>query len=89
MKRSTLVALLAAAAMLCAGAADAAPDKNKKKQKVQRGHAPVVVSAPVAPRIDVDPTKGRTRPAWAGPNECFTDEGYGRFVPCSISRDNF
>jgi hypothetical protein len=88
MKRSTLVALFAAAAVLCASAADAAPEK-KKKPKVQRGHAPVVVSVPAAPRIDVDPTMGRTRPAWAGPNECFTDEGYGRFVPCSISRDNF
>jgi hypothetical protein len=23
-----------------------------------------------------------TRPSWAGPNTCFTDEGYGRFSPC-------
>jgi hypothetical protein len=22
-------------------------------------------------------------PAWAGPNECWTDEGYGRYAPCS------
>ena len=21
--------------------------------------------------------------AWAGPNECFTDDGYGRYAPCS------
>ncbi len=86
MKSSTLVALLAAAAVLCASAADAAPAK-KKRPKVSRGHAPAVVSAP-AP-IHVDPTMGRPRPAWAGPNECFTDEGYGRYVPCSISKDNF
>ena len=22
-------------------------------------------------------------PPWAMPNECYTDEGYGRFTPCS------
>jgi hypothetical protein len=21
-------------------------------------------------------------PLWAGPNECWTDEGYGRYAPC-------
>jgi hypothetical protein len=87
MKSRTLLALLAAAALLCAGVAEAAP--SKKKKKVSRGHVPVVVSAPAAPPMHVDPTMGRPRPAWAGPNECFTDEGYGRYVPCSISRDNF
>jgi hypothetical protein len=25
-------------------------------------------------------------PPWAGPNECYTDEGYGRFTPCSRGR---
>ena len=24
-----------------------------------------------------------TRPAWAAPGECFTDDGYGRFRSCS------
>jgi hypothetical protein len=24
-----------------------------------------------------------TRPAWAQPGECFTDDGYGRFRSCS------
>jgi hypothetical protein len=23
-----------------------------------------------------------SRPAWAAPWQCFTDEGYGRFRPC-------
>ena len=23
-------------------------------------------------------------PPWAGPGECYTDEGYGRFTPCSM-----
>ena len=26
------------------------------------------------------------RPAVGGPNQCFTDEGYGRFSPCDGSR---
>jgi hypothetical protein len=25
-------------------------------------------------------------PPWAGPNECYTDEGYGRYSPCSRGR---
>ena len=25
-------------------------------------------------------------PSWAGPNQCFTDEGYGRFSSCDGSR---
>lgn len=25
------------------------------------------------------------RPAWAGLNDCFTDDGYGRFTPCSLA----
>ncbi len=79
MKNNTLVALLAAAALLCASAADAATRKQKR-QKVQRSHAPAVVSVPAAPRVHVDPTMGRNRPAWAGPNECFTDEGYGQIM---------
>ncbi len=24
-------------------------------------------------------------PVWAHPNRCFTDEGYGRFLPCGYS----
>ena len=25
-------------------------------------------------------------PPWAGPGECYTDEGYGRYAPCSRGR---
>jgi hypothetical protein len=35
--------------------------------------------APVAARPLGDDDVG---PVWRGPNECFTDEGYGRFTPC-------
>jgi hypothetical protein len=27
-------------------------------------------------------------PPWAMPNECYTDEGYGRFMPCSLGGRN-
>jgi hypothetical protein len=82
-----LIATLAALSILGASVADAATRKQKR-QKVYRGPAPVVVTTP-APRVFPDPTMGRGRPAWAGPNECFTDEGYGRYTPCDIGRDNF
>lgn len=25
-------------------------------------------------------------PIWAGPNQCWTDEGYGRYAPCNGRR---
>lgn len=24
------------------------------------------------------------RPAWAAPQQCLTDDGYGRFLPCGL-----
>ena len=38
-----------------------------------------VNEAPVAARV---PGDNQTGPIWRGPNECFTDEGYGRFTSC-------
>ena len=26
-------------------------------------------------------------PPWAGPGECYTDEGYGRYSPCGEGKD--
>jgi hypothetical protein len=37
-----------------------------------RWHAPVYLRTP--------------GPPWAMPNECYTDEGYGRFTPCDRGR---
>jgi hypothetical protein len=37
---------------------------------------------PVAARA---PGYTQTGPAWRGPNECFTDEGYGRFTSCDAA----
>jgi hypothetical protein len=42
-------------------------------------HLAAQTSAPVqrAPRVG---------PVWAGPNECFSDEGYGRWMSCGGGR---
>jgi hypothetical protein len=42
-------------------------------------YVPSVKEAPVAARV---PGDNQTGPLWRGPNECFTDEGYGRFTSC-------
>jgi hypothetical protein len=67
-------ALLALAALIvCTGLADAAsrhrPHKHRQTQLV----------APAYPQGQIYPS----RPAWAPANACFTDEGYGRFLPCN------
>jgi hypothetical protein len=51
---------------------------KKKKQKV-RAKPPVTYVAPANLR-----TPG---PPWAGPGECYTDEGYGRYSPCGEGKD--
>ena len=72
------IIVAAVVAMSFAGldAADAA--SKKKKQKV-RAPAPVTYVAPASQR-----TPG---PPWAGPGECYTDEGYGRYSRCGDGKD--
>jgi hypothetical protein len=55
------------------GSADAAT-RHKAKHHAQ---PPAARQAPVIPR-DVS----TNRPRWASPQQCFTDDGYGRFTPC-------
>jgi len=63
--------LVAATALALAGtAAHAAP-----RQQTQNG---AFNTAPVRLQGTFP-----TRPAWAAPGECFTDDGYGRFRSCS------
>ena len=38
----------------------------------------VVQNAPVVQRAVA------RRPAWAAPQQCLTDDGYGRFLPCDV-----
>jgi len=70
-----IVATLAALAI--AGPADAAG--KRKRTKVR--HVAPIAAAPAAPY-------GTPRPVWAQPWECYTDEGYGRYLPCGTGKDN-
>lgn len=73
-----LIASLLALSLAGIGAADAAAKKKKARQ---------VAPAP-AVSVPVYPSYARTPgPVWANPNECFTDEGYGRYWPCGAGRD--
>jgi hypothetical protein len=70
--------LAAVAALSFIGAADAA---TKHKRHKVMAHAPAGLYEPIAPRA-MQP-RG---PIWASPNECYTDEGYGRYWPCGAGR---
>ena len=70
-----LFAALAAVSLAGVTSADAAT-KKKKARHATPAHA---VSAPANMR-----TPG---PAWAGPNDCYTDEGYGRYLRCGGGMD--
>lgn len=60
---------------------DVATAATKKKPHKARPPAPIgyMPAAPAAAR-----TPG---PAWAGPNDCYTDEGYGRYLRCGGGMD--
>jgi hypothetical protein len=69
-----LIAMLAMLS-LGIGAADAAT----KKKNVRHVAPTSAISAPANLR-----TPG---PPWAGPNDCYTDEGYGRYLRCGGGMD--
>ena len=79
MNLTRLIAALAALSFVSVSATDAAAKHKRHKVHHARAHAYVPVS-PYAAR-----TPG---PPWAQPWECFTDEGYGRYRPCSAGRSN-
>jgi hypothetical protein len=60
------------------GAADAASKHKRHKTMV---HQPAGLYEPGAP--NAAQTRG---PIWANPNECYTDEGYGRYWPCGAGK---
>jgi len=53
---------------------------KKKRHKVQ--HPAPISYVPAAPSTQRTPG-----PAWASPNDCFTDEGYGRYLRCGGGMD--
>ena len=72
-----LIAALAALSFVAVSATDAAA--KHKRHTVHRGGAYA--------HVPVSPYAARTPgPIWAMPNECYTDEGYGRFTPCGAGR---
>jgi hypothetical protein len=76
-KRKGMLKLILASAIvvtLAGTAADAASGRKHRK--------PVYRSAPMSQTYQVPQRSGPIGPAWAGPNQCWTDEGYGRYAPC-------
>ncbi|MEJ0076181.1 MAG: hypothetical protein WDO17_12155 [Alphaproteobacteria bacterium] len=73
-----VVAAVVAVSFASVDVADAA---TKKKGRKARAAAPIgyVPAAPLTAR-----TPG---PPWAGPNDCYTDEGYGRYLRCGGGMD--
>ncbi|MEN3375416.1 MAG: hypothetical protein V7604_771 [Hyphomicrobiales bacterium] len=78
----TIKILLAAVAALSLAGIDGAnaATKHKRHHKVMV-HQPAGLTAPLAPYFTRTPG-----PPWAGPGECYTDEGYGRYWPCGAGR---
>lgn len=74
-----LFAAVTALSLAGVSGADAAP--KHKRQPLRHHHAPVAY-IPAAPALMQTP-----RPIWAGPAECYTDEGYGRYWPCGAGKD--
>jgi hypothetical protein len=68
------ILLSAALALSLIGSADAA---TKKKHHV-RAERPTIVEQRPFERYQEIPN----RPRWAAPQQCFTDDGYGRYTPC-------
>ncbi len=70
--------LLIATIALSLAAVGAADAKSKAHKEIARHH-----HAPVAAYVPASPYPAyQSRPPWAAPWQCFTDEGYGRFRPC-------
>ena len=42
------------------------------------------VRAPGAQSVPVMQPAFANRPTWAAPQQCYTNDGYGRFLPCDV-----
>jgi hypothetical protein len=79
----TRVLLLAAiAASLIAPVATADAGSRQKQYRQKRAAAPPVYGPYVYGPGQAPAGLRRRGPPWAMPNECFNDEGYGRWSPC-------
>ena len=73
--------IFAAVAALSLASLDTADAASKRKRQKIRAHPP---AATVPMKSNVTRPPG---PSWAGPNDCYTDEGYGRYLPCGAGMD--
>jgi hypothetical protein len=73
--------VVAAVAVLALIGSDAADAAGKHKRQKVRAHPPAV-TVPMKSTVT-----RRPGPSWAGPNDCYTDEGYGRYLPCGGGMD--
>jgi hypothetical protein len=76
MTRILLFAIVAIGLVVPETTVDAASSK-KKRRAYEYDHQYGYYRAPQAPA-----GQRRRGPPWAMPNECFNDEGYGRWSPC-------
>lgn len=76
MTRIFLTAIAIGVIVPLAGA-DAASSKKRRAYEYNHRHGIVIAGPAQAP-----PAVRRRGPPWAMPNECFNDEGYGRWSPC-------
>jgi hypothetical protein len=73
--------VLAAVAAFTLADLDTADAAGKRKRQKIRTHPPAV-TAPMKSSVT-----RRPGPSWAGPNDCYTDEGYGRYLQCGAGMD--
>jgi hypothetical protein len=75
--------IVAAAVAISFATLDAANAASKQKRHKARHPAPLSYAPSVAPSSLRTPG-----PAWAtNPNDCYTDEGYGRYLRCGGGMD--
>jgi hypothetical protein len=82
MNAKLLIVTIATLSVLGATVADAA-SRKQKREKMYRSQAPVVMQSAV-PRVHS--SFPMNRPAWTTGSECYTDDGYGRFLPCDLAK---
>jgi hypothetical protein len=72
--------MLTVLAVLSIASLDASAAGKRKRHKVKA--IPPPLNAPAHPATARTPG-----PPWAGPGECYTDEGYGRYVLCGAGKE--
>jgi hypothetical protein len=80
LKTTAMVAVVLAAMLAQADAAG----RTQQRHQHARGFysAPVSISSGYSVNSGYNIPRIGPGPLWAGPNECWTDEGYGRYTPC-------